>query len=115
MNITSNNTMIFAKEFNGKTFYRASVSSKDKEGKYRRTYIDVRFMGNVEIKDRTKIDIIDGFLSFYRTKEDKDVFIIVVKAFEEVKEIKEQEEPDPFEKFGTQITIEDLDNPDLPF
>ena len=42
MNITSNNTMIFAKEFEGKINYRAGLSSKKQDGTYENGYIDVR-------------------------------------------------------------------------
>lgn len=117
MNITSNNTMIFAKEFNGKMFYRAGLSRKNQNNEYEKAYIDVKLPKDVSIADRTKINITKGFLSFYKNKEKKDIFYIVIQEFTTDSGVKEeQKEEDVYSNFGTQITVEDLDkNMDLPF
>lgn len=118
MNITSNNTMIFAKEFNGKMYYRAGLSRKKDDKTYENGYIDVKLPKDVQLEDKTKINITKGFLSFYKTKDGKDNFYIVVQEFTTDAETKKAEiEKDPYENFGTSITIDDLDNdtPDLPF
>ena len=89
MNITSNNTMIFAKEFDGKMHYRAGMSRKNQNNEYEKAYIDVRLPKDVSIADRTKINITKGFLTFYKTKEGKDIWYIVVQEFttEETKDV----------------------------
>ena len=123
MNITSNNALIYAKEFNGKTHYRAGLANKLQNGEYDRAYIDVRFPKGTELENKTKIKIKKGFLSFYNAKDIEDkihtLCYIVVQEFEEIQyeqkpkqEKVEEEKKDPYEMFGTQITVEDLD---LPF
>lgn len=116
MNITSNNTMIFAKEFNGKMYYRAGLSTKDKDGKYVNGYIDVKLPKDVELADKTKINITKGFLSFYKNKDKKDIFYIVIQEFTTDGGVKEEPKDDVYEKFGNSITVEQLDEQmELPF
>lgn len=114
MNITSNNTMVFAKEFNGKMYYRAGLSTKDKDGKYVNGYIDVKLPKDVQLEDKTKINITKGFLSFYKNKDKKDIFYIVIQEFTTESGVKEE---DVYSNFGNSITVEQLDEttPDLPF
>lgn len=121
MNITSNNTMIFAKEFEGKIHYRAGLSSKKQDGSYDKAYIDVRLPKDVSIADRTKINITKGFLTFYKTKDGKDIWYIVVQEFTAEGEVKEEPaETDPYANFGKQTevyVVKDMDEKslDLPF
>ena len=106
MNITSEKVKIYAKEFNGKMFYRARLSKKDKNGQYENGYIDVKLPKDTTIEDKTEINITKGFLSFYKSKENKDVFYIVVQEFS--KENATQEK--------TSYTAEELDEGmELPF
>lgn len=119
MNITSKGTMIFAKEFNEKIYYRAGFSSKTKDGEYKKAYMDVRFPKGTVVENKTKINIKQGFLTFdnYIDKENnpRTNWYIVIQDFETDAVIK-QEEKDPYEQYGTQITVEDLDKEmDLPF
>ena len=81
MNITSIGTMIFAKEFEGKTHYRAGLSKKNQNNQYESAYIDVRFPKDTKIENKTKINITKGFLIFYKTKEGKDIWYIVVQEY----------------------------------
>ena len=62
MNITSYNTMIFKQEENGKVHYRAGLSTKKQDGNYDNAYIDVRMPKDVNIGNKTKINITKGFL-----------------------------------------------------
>ena len=109
MNITSNNTMIFKKEDNGKVHYRAGLSTKNVKGEYETAYIDARLPKGVELENKTKINITKGFLSFYNytDKEDKKhtIWYIVVQEFTQ-----EKQEVYEVESFKA----EDLDMP-LPF
>lgn len=116
MNITSNNTMIFARDFEGKTHYRAGLSSKKQDGSYENGYIDVRLPKDVSLADKTKINITKGFLTFYKNKEKKDIFYIVVQEFTTNVEVKEEQKEDVYAQFGTSIKAEDLDDGmELPF
>lgn len=60
-------TRIFKNEYNGRLNYTTSISNKKEDGTYENMYLSVQFKkgqeteGNIEIKD--------GFLSFYKTKE----------------------------------------------
>ena len=111
MNITSNNTMIFVKDDNGKIHYRAGLSSKKQDGNYDSAYIDVRMPKGVELENKTKINITKGFLSFYNYKGKADkqhtIWYIVVQEYTtEKQEVYEVES----------IKAEQLDLPmDLPF
>lgn len=117
MNITSNNTMIFAKEYNGKMFYRAGLSRKKDDKTYENGYIDVKLPKDVELADKTKINITKGFLSFYKSKDKKDIFYIVVQEFTTESGVKEEpKEEDVYSNFGNSITVEQLDEQmELPF
>lgn len=82
MNITSKEIMIFKKEFeDGKVYYRASLSNKKQDNTYETAYIDVRLPKGVELENKSKISITKGFLTFYKTKDKKDIWYIVVQEF----------------------------------
>lgn len=95
MNITSNNTMIFKKEDNGKVHYRAGLSTKKQDGTYDKGYIDVRMPKDTQLENKTKINITKGFLSFYNYtgKDDKQhtIWYVVVQEYTLADAIKEQE------------------------
>lgn len=97
-------TMIFANEKDG---YSTTVSKKNQDGTYDNMYIAVNFKKGVVIENKTKIDITNGFLSFYKTREGLPRLKIVVMEFEiKGKTEKHQEEVNEYE-----IT----DNSELPF
>lgn len=117
MNISSSNAMIYAREFDGKVRYRTAIVKKNDDNKYERGYIDIKFPKGTELENKTKIKIKKGFMSFYKNKEEKDIFYLVVQEFEVIGEFNEEKKTeDPYEKFGTQISVEDLDEEmELPF
>ena len=114
MNITSNNTMIFKKEENGKIHYRAGLSTKNVKGEYESGYIDVRMPKDTQIENKTKINITKGFLSFYNYtgKDDKQhtIWYVVVQEYTLADAIKEQEVT-----VIKNIQAEELDDLPLPF
>ena len=63
----SGETMIFRNEresANGKWYaYSTGVSSKRQDGSWVNGYLDVKFRKGVEVENKTKIDIKNGFLS----------------------------------------------------
>ena len=70
----SGETMIFRKEresANGKWYaYSTGVSSKRQDGSWVNGYLDVKFRKGVEVENKTKIDIKNGFLSVKEFKTD---------------------------------------------
>ena len=60
-------TRIFKNEYNGRTNYTTSISNKKEDGTYENMYLQVQFKKGMETEGN--IDIKDGFLSFYKTKE----------------------------------------------
>lgn len=97
MNITGR-----TKIFRGKYGYSCSISNKQQDGNYDNMFIQLQLPKGIEPVDRTIIEITRGFLSFYRTKDGKQIPKIVAL------EIK-QDEP-------KQETVEEAYVPDdLPF
>ena len=97
-------TMIFANEQGG---YSTTISNKKQDGTYDNMYIAVNFKKRVTIGNKTKIDITNGFLSFYKTKEGLPKPKIVVMDFEIKGKVEtKQEEVNEYE-----IT----NNSELPF
>lgn len=117
MNITSNEIMIFSKEYKGKTYYRAGLSTKKQDGSYEKGYIDIKLPKGVELANQTKIKITKGFLSFYKNKDKKDVFYIVIQEYTTGEQPKQETtSSDPYSDFGNSIKAEELDNGmELPF
>ena len=76
---------------NDKGFYSTGLSNKLMDGSYENAYIPVQFKKGIELESKTKIEIKDGFISFYRNQEGKPVFKIVVLEFEQYGDAKEPE------------------------
>lgn len=89
------------KVYKGKYGYSCSISNKQQDGDYDNMFIQLQLPKGIEPVDRTIIEITRGFLSFYRTKDGKQVPKIVVL------EIK-QDEPKQEENYFTSES-------DLPF
>lgn len=62
--------------------YSTSISNKKEDGTYENMYIAVNFRKGIEVENKTKINIKDGFLSFYMTKEGFPKIKIVVMSFD---------------------------------
>jgi len=88
MRINGENVMIFKNE-NGR--YTTSISNKKEDGSYENAYLQVQFRKGVELENKTKINIKDAFLTFFRTQEGNAVYKIVVLDFEQEGEAKEPE------------------------
>ena len=111
MNITTFNTLIFTKQGkDGKTHYRASLSTKDKDGEYDFAYIDVKMPKGTQLENKSKINITKGFLSFYNYKDKegntKTIWYVVVMEYTR---------PDTEVNVIHNITQEELDDLPLPF
>lgn len=69
MKVTGKAT-IFAKDFENGRSYSLSISRKNPDGTYDKTklYMSVGFKKDVVLENKTKIEILDGFLTFYKNK-----------------------------------------------
>lgn len=72
-------TMIFK---NDKGNYSTSISNRKEDGSYENMFIAVNFKKGVELENKTKINITNAFLSFYKTKDGLAKPKIVVMEFE---------------------------------
>ena len=91
MNIAGK-TMIFKNEYG----YSCTISNKKEDGTYDRMYVSVQLLNNQEVENKTLIDIQDGFLTFYKTKEGLAKPKIVIRTF-------------------TEMNFEPIEESDLPF
>lgn len=87
-----------------KGFYSTGISNKLMDGSWDNDYFPVQFKKGVEVENKSKINITNGFLTFYRDKnnENKPVFKIIVLDFTQVGDAIED-------------TASTFDNSDLPF
>ena len=111
MNVTGRAT-VFVKEHQGRNgawkSYTTAVSNKDESGNWDNDYYEVVFVKNAkgyEIANKTKIDILDGWLSCrsYQTAdgEKKIVSQIKVSAFNFVEEPTARDIPSQYEAVRT--------------
>ena len=77
MNITGK-TMIFKSEYG----YSTAISNKNQEGTYDKMYVQVQLPKGIELENKTMIEIQNGFLSMYKTKNGLPKLKIVVMDFE---------------------------------
>ena len=66
------------KIYKGKYGYSCSISNKNQDGDYDNMFIQLQLPKGIEPEDKSIIEITRGFLSFYRTKDGKQVPKIVV-------------------------------------
>lgn len=64
-------TMIFRNEYDGRSFYSTSLSKKLADGTWENGNIGVQFKKDVEMHNKTKINVTNGWLTFYKTKDEK--------------------------------------------
>lgn len=102
---------VYAKEYEGKKYYRIGLSKKDKNGNYINGYLDARFRKDTEVDDSKKIYIQDAWLDFYIKDKITHPFIFINK-FEYVAEFVEETKLDPNKDFENEIILKDAD---LPF
>jgi len=73
-------TMIFKSEYG----YSTIVSNKMQNGEYEKIYVSVQLPKEIELENKTLIEIKSAFLSFYKTKEGLPKIKIVVLDFEQL-------------------------------
>lgn len=77
MNI-SGETMIFKNDRG----YSTTISNKKEDGSYENMFIPVNFRKGTELPNKTKINVINGFLSFYKTKDGLPKIKLVIMDFQ---------------------------------
>lgn len=108
MNITGK-TMIFKSQYG----YSTTISKKNQDGEYERMYVSVQLPKNIELENKTVIEITNGFLSFFKTKDGLSKIKIVVMEFitdEEQKYIQEERQ-----SIQNEENYEISSSDDLPF
>lgn len=81
--------------------YTTSISNKKEDGTYENMFIQVNFKKGVEVEHKTKIDVKNGFMSFYTNKNEQQILKLIITEFDIVDD-------------STFLTIDDSDT-DLPF
>lgn len=114
MNIESDKEKtIFRHEVNGKTLYSIGLSHKKQDGNWENGYISCRFPKNADIKDKTKIKLIQSWLDF-GIKDKKTYPYIFINKYEIVSETEPvpQNTKSEYDDMKSDIQLEDSD---LPF
>lgn len=67
--------------FRNEKGYSTSISNKKEDGTYENMIVAVNFKKGVELENKTRIMVTDGFLSFYKTKDGLPKIKIVVMGY----------------------------------
>lgn len=102
-------TMIFRKDFKDRASYSTTLSKKTKDGEWENGFIPVQFKKDVFVHNKTKINIKNAWLTFYKDKDGKTVPLIFISEFEELEKPEEPKLPDGITEFAA------LDDDDCPF
>ena len=86
---------VFKKEYEGKELYSTSLTNKNIDGTYENMYISCQLPKGVRLENNIKINIIKGFMSFYRNKSGLAQPKLVVQEFEIEKDITPKYEETP--------------------
>lgn len=69
--------------FSNNKGFSTSISNKKEDGSYDNMFIAVNFRKGISVENKSKINVTDGFLSFYKTKDGLAKPKIVIMEFEE--------------------------------
>ncbi len=97
--------IVFAREYNDRTFYSIGISKKDINKEWVNGYMGASFRKGVTLPNKTKIEVKKAWLDFYINKDKQTVIGIFISEFEYQE--KPQEAPEGFQ------ALEDDD--DCPF
>ena len=112
--VSDKQEIIFRKDYNGKPSYTLGLSKKDKDGQFIHGYIKVNFRKGVELENKTKIKVKDGWLDFYKD-EDKTIPTIFINEYDVIEEPAKEvanggkKEANPFEEFGQKFEHKEPD------
>lgn len=113
MNIDTDNTYtIYRKEFENRVIYSTRINRKLKDGSYDSAFIPVQFKKDEDIKDRTKLCIKEGWITFFKTHENKPIFYIFINKYNVVENKEDygniKTETNAIDSLGIEITDDDL-------
>lgn len=77
--------MIFKNVFDNGVSYSTTISHKNVNDEYENAFINVRFRKDVNVENKSKIIIKNGWLDFYQNKDGKDIIYIFINEFDLVK------------------------------
>lgn len=75
------------KIYKNESGYYTAIKNKNKDGEYDKMYVDVYFKNGImesEIPNNTNIQIIKGFLSFYKTKTGQAKIKLIIQEYQEL-------------------------------
>jgi hypothetical protein len=75
--------------FKGEYGYSTAISKKNEDGTYDKMYLSIQLPKGTELENKTKINITNGFLSFWKNNQGLPQLKLVVLEFE--KETNENE------------------------
>lgn len=75
-------TFVHARDGQYGTMYSVQLSRKNKDDEWENGYINAQFKKDAQVPDGAKINITSGWLSFYKTKENKYAYYIFINEFE---------------------------------
>ena len=99
---------IFKREYEGKEMYSTSLTNKNIDGTYENMYISAQLPKGTMLENNTKINVVKGFMSFYRNRNGLAMPKVVIQEFEVVKPL------DNTPKYEETIGYYETSN-DLPF
>lgn len=108
---------IYRKDFEGKPSYSLGLSKKNKEkNEYTNGFIKVNFRKGTDLKNKTKIKIIDGWLDFYLNGK-TTIPTLFINDFEITEE---PEETDAYKDMSVKVETDigeqiEITDDDLPF
>lgn len=79
---------------NDKGAYSTSISNKKEDGSYENMRISVNFRKGTELENKTKINVINGFLSFWKNNQGLPQIKLVVMEYESTKTNENEEYKD---------------------
>lgn len=103
--------MIFRNDVSGYTFYSVGLTNKAEDGTYNNGSMRCKFKKGVELENKTKIYIKNGFVSFYK-KDKVTIPYLFITEFETVTDtierIKEEAKENAFNENEIELTDDDL-------
>ena len=74
-------TFVHAREGQYGVMYSVQLSKKNKDDQWENGYINAQFKKDAEVPHGAKIDIKSGWLSFYKTKDNKYSHYLFINEF----------------------------------
>ena len=106
--------VVYNNERDDKVAYSIGLSKKKEDGTYELGYLPCRFKKDVNLENKTKIKIKQGWLDFF--KKDKKTYIYAfINDFEKVEQEEKQEETKEEKSVDNWSSPKDIEPDDLPF